>query len=145
MPELTYCSATQSDIPKIVGLCKELIDRYEDKSTIDYDRVMTWVGEKVRSKISEYTCVFHGREKVGYYHLTKDSEGWELDDLYILPAFRNQGIGSKVLQHCLNLVDEAVYLFVFTGNAGAIRLYERFGFSQTQRVGDTRMIMRRDG
>lgn len=142
---LTYCPATDEDVPVIFHQCKDLIDAYEDVKSIDYPRVLAWVENKIRENITQYTCVLHNGQKVGYYRLVKQEDGWELDDFYVLPPYRNQGIGSEVLEHCLLLANAPVFLYVFMMNTGAIRLYERFGFSAVKQVGNTRMILRREG
>ncbi len=145
MSELTYLAAAKEDIPAIFALCKDLIDAYEDVESIDYAHVTAWVGEKIRENISSYTCVYCNGEKAGYYHLTEEADGWELDDLYILPSFRSRGIGSQILKRCIEQTNGPIYLYVFKKNTGAIRLYEKFGFVTERKVGNTRMIMRREG
>lgn len=68
-----------------------------------------------------------------------------LVDIAVLPEDRRRGIGSFVLNH---LLDEArksgktVTLQVLKTNAGAIRLYEKFGFEAT-RESDLYLTMRR--
>ena len=145
MSELTYRIAQVEDVPVIFSLSKDLIDRYEDLSLIDYEKVMAWVEKKVRSNIGRYTCVFMGETKVGYYCFTKDGSQWELDDLYILPQFRSRGIGSQVVKSCLKTADAPVFLYVFTANTGAIRLYEKLGFRESETVSPTRKILRWEG
>ncbi len=145
MPELTYRTAQAEDIPVIFSLSKDLIDRYEDLSSIDYEKVMAWMEKKIRNNIGQYTCIFMGETKVGYYCFTKDGLQWELDDLYILPQFRSRGIGRQVLKKCLSSADAPVFLYVFTANTGAIRLYERMGFRETETVSPTRKILRWEG
>ena len=145
MPELTFLPADKQDVPEIFSLCKNLVDRYEDTDNIDYDRVMLWLYHKVSSNISSYTCVFEAGEKVAYYCLSRQEGQWELDDLYVLPQFQNQGIGSGILSKCISEADAPIFLYVFTKNTGAIRLYERYGFITTEQVSKTRQIMRREG
>ena len=145
MSELTFSPAADADIPVIFSMCKDLIDTYEDTDSIDYERVMAWVGKKLQKQISDYTCVMQNGEKVGYYHLSKEPDGWELDDVYVLPLYRSQGIGSRILKHCIDTVNDSIYLYVFLRNRGAIRLYEKFGFTPQRKLGNTRMIMRREG
>ena len=64
----------------------------------------------------------------------------ELDDLYVLPAFQKRGIGTPVLRRCL-AAGKPVYLYVFTGNARAVALYQQEGFKKVEEVSPTRMIM----
>ena len=69
----------------------------------------------------------------------------ELDDLYVLPVYRNQGIGSKILEKCMAESKENLYFYVFSRNLCAISFYERHGFSVQKTVGNTRLIMVRKG
>jgi RimJ/RimL family protein N-acetyltransferase len=65
----------------------------------------------------------------------------------IVRQWRNQGIGSMLMQHAIEWAKEQgdlrrIELYVFATNAPAIRLYERFGFmvegrrTDAVRVGD---------
>ncbi len=54
--------------------------------------------------------------------------------MYVLPEWRRQGIGRRLLDACLALARnsgiEKVELEVFSDNIGAIKLYESLGFSR---------------
>ena len=65
----------------------------------------------------------------------------ELDDLYIFPEYRNQQIGTKVIEKCLSETDLPVYLYVFIKNTKAVALYERLGFRVIETIKDSRYIM----
>ena len=139
---LQYVTAEPSDIPVIFDQAKMLIDRYEDLTSIDYDQVLSWVRRKITQSISQYHCVLCSGCKCAYYHLCEDGE---LDDLYVLPEFQNRGIGTKILERCIAQSPKPLYLYVFSRNQRAIALYERFGFVPAERVGQTRLILRRNG
>ena len=141
MPGMSFCRADETDIPVIYGLCKDLIDRYEDRQAIDYEKVLQWVQQKIRDNISDYTCVRTDNEKVAYYCMGFHDGQWELDDLYVLAPFRNRGIGEQIVRKCISVADAPLFLYVFNENHGAIRLYERLGFVKTKSVGKTRSIM----
>ena len=139
---ITYTPATADDITPIFRQCKQLIDTYENKNAIGYDRVMQWVRRKVEIKISEYTVIFVNGQKAGYYRFYKNETGMpEIDDLYLFPAYQNQGIGTAVIEMCCASVNEPVMLYVFIRNKGALALYQRLGFEITQTIGDSRYIM----
>ena len=59
-----------------------------------------------------------------------------LDELYVVPSRRSQGIGSAIIDHLLTLArDEGVDLVeinVDEGDIDAQRFYERHGFSATE-------------
>ena len=139
---LHYQVATEGDIPEIFAQAKALIDTYEDLEIIDYDKVLAWMKRKITSQIQEYTAVSQNGEICAYYHLCEDGE---LDDVYVLPAYRNQGVGSQILQKCIDDSRSPLYLYVFSANVGAIRFYQRFGFTVSETVSNTRYIMSRNG
>ena len=56
-----------------------------------------------------------------------------IEDLYVLPAYQNQGIGTKLLLHAMRVCDAAPTLWILENNIGARRLYERIGFRETGR------------
>lgn len=59
----------------------------------------------------------------------------EVSELSILPEYRNQGIGSALLQHAETYAyEQAASSFrvrVDARNQGALRLYKRLGFAET--------------
>ena len=138
---LQFSEATRSDIPVIFAQAKQLIDTYEDLSAIDYDQVMGWMERKISENIFQYCCVRKDQQPCAYYCLCEDGE---LDDLYVLPAFQNMGIGSEIMHKCIEESEKPLYLYVFSRNTGAISFYERFGFTVRETVGQTRMIMHRN-
>jgi len=140
--DLQFLPADSMDIPVIFAQAKDLIDRYEDTASIDYDKVLAWVKRKITQNISQYTAVLQNGQKCAFYRLCADGE---LDDLYVLPEYQNAGIGSEILKKCICDVKVPLYLYVFTHNTRAIAFYERFGFSAREIVGNTRMIMGRCG
>jgi GNAT superfamily N-acetyltransferase len=76
-----------------------------------------------------------GRD-VGLIGVDRRSNGWFLDKLYLLPAYQNRGLGSRLL---LSLIDEAksaqiaLRLTVLEVNP-ARRFYERHGFVLTHTI-----------
>lgn len=138
---LTYTPASLEDAEQIFDLCKQLIDRYEDTEAIDYSKVLAWVRRKIDTHISEYRCIFLDGQKAGYFRFYPAEAGMELDDLYVLPAFRDRGIGTAILQKCCAETDLPVTLCVFTRNTGAMALYARMGFRVVGTIGESRCTM----
>lgn len=142
--ELTFRKAENEDAERIFQFNKELILQYETLEEINLDYVLSWVQKKISSRIDEYTVICAEGKKAGYYHFFRNEEGeLELDDLYIFPEFRNQGIGSVVIKKCCTSVKEPVMLYVFTRNKGAVSLYKRMGFQVVETIKDSRLIMKR--
>ena len=142
--ELQFASAKECDIERIYDSNKELIEAYEDVENIDYDKVLQWVLKKIKTRIDEYVAVFLDGRKVGYYHFYPSEGKMELDDLYIFPEFRSKGIGSAIIQKCMEESDSTIFLYVFAKNVHAIALYEKLGFKIVKNIRDTRYIMERE-
>lgn len=139
---LSYFSAECGDISEIYAQAKNLIDTYEDISSIDYEKVLAWVKQKITVNIHQYRCAAADGKKCAYFRLCEDGE---LDDLYVLPPFQGHGIGSEILKKCIADSAKPLYLYVFRRNKRAISLYEKFGFSLRETVGKTRLILERKG
>ena len=56
--KLDFRPAQSEDIEPLFTFNRELIDAYEDKSLIDYGRVLAWVRRKLEQRLDEYTCVW---------------------------------------------------------------------------------------
>ena len=71
-----------------------------------------------------YSLEFHGRDAF-------------VDELFVLPAFRNQGVGTRALrfieEQCRSLGVQALHLEVERGNTTAQRLYRGLGFRDHDR------------
>lgn len=68
-------------------------------------------------------------EPVGIVSVT----GSLIEDLYVLPERQNPGYGTELLQFAMEQCTDTPTLWILENNAGAKRLYERLGFSETGR------------
>ena len=59
--------------------------------------------------------------------------GW-VDQLYVLPGYTNQGVGTALLTHSLSNLPRPVRLWTFQENKRAINFYTRHGFSEVTRT-----------
>ena len=142
---LSYEKATESDIEAIYEFNKYVIDRYENIQNIEYEKVLNWVHRKIETYIDEYQRILFDGELAGYYRFHQDGDKMELDDLYIFPQYRNQQIGTTIIEKCLLETDLPVYLFVFIKNTKAVELYKRIGFEIVETIQDSRYIMQING
>ena len=142
---ISYKTATAEDVDAILSLSRQLVEKYEDLSTVNFQPICAWLRNKIVTHIDQYTCICIAGQTVGYYRLHPEGDATELDDFYILSDYRGKGIGTAVLQACCERTEGDIFLYVFTGNTGAIRLYQRHGFTITQYVGNSRCIMTRKG
>ena len=141
---LCFHPAAAEDIAPLVELNRDLIESYEDLSTIDLPRVLAWTERKITKNLNQYTCIISDGQKAGYFRICPQEAETELDDFYIFPDFRNRGIGTEVLRRCIREQTKPLTLCVFTKNTGAMALYSRMGFRVTKNISHTRCIMRRE-
>ena len=140
--ELLFKPANIDDIEEIYLLCKNLIDKYEDKSVIDYQKVLLWVKNKIENSISEYQAIYYQGNRAGYVHCFINEDGiYEIDDLYIFDEFQNKTIGTTVIKQICEKCDHDVMLYVFIKNKRAVSLYSRLGFEIVKTINNTRYIM----
>ncbi len=143
--ELTYAPALPEDVEALFAFNRELIDAYEESAAIDRDEALAWVRRKIEKKLGEYTRVLADGKLAGYYRLAPVENGTELDDFYVFPEYRGRGIGTAALRKCCAEAALPLYLYVFTKNVGAVRLYEKNGFRPRETVSATRCILEYDG
>lgn len=140
--ELLFKPASIDDIEAIYLLCKNLIDKYEDKSVIDYQKVLLWVKNKIEKSISEYQTIYYQGNRAGYVHCFINEDGiYEIDDLYIFDEFQNKTIGTTVIKQICEKCDHDVMLYVFIKNKRAVSLYRRLGFEIVKTINNSRYIM----
>ena len=137
---INFKQATIEDIDVIYELSKDLIFKYEKQGNLDF--ILKWMYTKIKSYIEEYQVIYQNNFKVGYFRLFMQDEYKELDDFYIFEEFRNQGIGTEVLNQ---ICKEPMQLYAFNENIKAIALYERFGFRIIKDLNNGRSIMRLEG
>ncbi len=143
---IQYKTAEFCDIDVIFALNKENIDKYEDVEKLNYDKVLEWVKKKIHDNISSYKVIYYDENKAGYFYFHEVDSKYEIDDLYIIEQYRNKGIGTKVINDCIEKSKEKglpIFLYVFSRNTGAVSLYSRLGFEITENIKDTRYIMER--
>ncbi|OGH21238.1 MAG: hypothetical protein A2958_01925 [Candidatus Levybacteria bacterium RIFCSPLOWO2_01_FULL_38_13] len=68
----------------------------------------------------------------------------EIDEIYIKPEYRNQGIGSKFIK-CIEEISKknkfhALFLVSTTGNTKAHRLYKKLKFKTLPQIGFVKMF-----
>ena len=139
--KVRFLPADAEDAERIFTLNQKHVAFYEDLSQIQYDRVMTWIRQKIVRNLKRYCCIWADDAKAGYYLMLEEDDRWELNDLYLYEAYQGRGIGMQVIQECLALAGEKeLRLYVFEKNVGAIRFYERLGFEKAVRL-PGRLIM----
>lgn len=144
MEGLTLHPAVVGDTEEIFALAWAHVEQYEDFSVLDRAKVEQWMRRNTAQHIGEYRWVLLHGERAGVFR-THIEDGWlELDDLYLLPAFRGRGIGPALITDACRSAQLPAFLYIFRANTRARMLYERLGFRHVRDAGTTRIIMVRE-
>jgi ribosomal protein S18 acetylase RimI-like enzyme len=142
--KITTEPAHREDVEPLYQLEKELILQYEDPTVMDLKQALAWTRTKLEGNWQAGTRILLDGQVIGWYHISQDMDfRYELDSFFLKKEWRNQGIGSALLQKILEECDDAVYLYVFQKNRRAVHLYEKYGFEIKRILSPTRMIMER--
>ena len=139
--EIVYEPAKAEDIDMIFSFSKEEITSYENLEKLDYDKILEQVYQDIRDHIKEHMRIVVDGEAAGYFYFHSADRGMELDNLYLFPAYRNRGIGTAVIRKCCSETSGPVFLYVFSKNTEALRLYERLGFCIMEKRRGTQYLM----
>lgn len=91
---------------------------------------------------ASHIVVAYGRD-VGQLSVERQTEAYNLNGIYLLPAYQSQGLGGLIIRDVLSraqVIGKAVQLQVIIGNP-ALHLYERLGFCVIDKT-DSHFIMR---
>lgn len=96
------------------------------------DAVIDKLTRQVRSPWAYGCVVVVGAQMMGYGEVARIGGTVELSNLFIAADWRNQGIGTQLIQHlgayAQRWQPSSITLAVATDNPAARRLYERLGF-----------------
>lgn len=107
-------------ISNIFAYAKNISD--EEKTSI-----LSYVDRYVARFLNDFKVIWKDGQRCGCYLLREHEDGVLLDEIYLLPQYRRQGIGSNILKNILS-EGENVHLCVYKENKKAISLYKKFGF-----------------
>ncbi len=72
-------------------------------------------------------------EVIGFLSLEPKKDYLYLDNFYVVEKERGNGIGRKLIEHCLNEVNKTIKLI--SRNENAIKIFENNGFKKTRKNG----------
>lgn len=137
-----YQTATKKEISTLVDLNLENLDTYDPRSKKQRDYLKKYLKETISEAIKNYQVIYLNQTKIGYYCIELGDEGYEFVDFYLLPDYRHQGYGKQILQEILPTYPN-LYLYVFTRNQIAIKLYQQFGFEEVEKISSSRIKMKK--
>lgn len=139
----TYRMPTPRDLPGLVRLVQAFYRELQRVLEISAERVVATVGELSRNKEKGSVFVFERDGDLAGYAILATSWSNELggtvlavDEIYVEPAQRRQGIASDFLGLLRKVVPDdvkAIQLEVDRSNRPALALYRKLGFVNTGR------------
>ena len=91
---ITYRPATEADLPLVTDQVIALTMHYKDAfKTPCFDLTMETVKDNVLAFIEDYIIVLRDGQTVAFYLLGDEFGLTHLEELIVLPQYRNQGIG----------------------------------------------------
>ncbi len=102
-----------------------------EQASYDYPWTLGNFADSLKAGYSMWVLEAAG-EVIGYYVMMAAAGEAHLLNLTIAPAWRRQGLGRDLLEHCMARAcdhhADSIFLEVRTSNSAAIALYHRSGF-----------------
>ncbi len=137
MTSMRIVPATPADVPTVLALIRELAEYEKLLHEVAADEVLVHEALFGSQRVVECVLAWNGAEPVGfalYYHNFSTflaRPGLYLEDLYVRPEHRGQGIGEALLKHLAQLAVQRgcgrMEWAVLDWNRRAIEFYERMG------------------
>lgn len=110
----------------------------------DYDHELQHLKEKYGRPFGRLYLAFCDGEAAGCIGLRRlDGENCEMKRLYVRPRFRGKQIGERLIGTVIQEAKAIGYQYMFLDTLpyleSAIHLYQKWGFSETQRYNDSPM------
>jgi ribosomal protein S18 acetylase RimI-like enzyme len=132
--------ATQDDVPEVTRLYVAYRIFYGEPPAAE--AALAFIGDRIRSTAGEYFLAWsagsESQTPVAFMHLMPTTNTlamrsmWLLEDLYVDPAARNQGIATSLLRHAEDFARstgaERITLATAHDNAAAQSIYRRLGY-----------------
>ena len=114
----------------------QLLEEYKEKTILEYaqelteeelEKIKNYIQENVPKDIYQYYKIMVNQQVIGCILIKEQGDLKCLDELYIEESYRNQGIGTDILNDITHKYYH-VSLWVYKKNTRAITLYQRMGF-----------------
>lgn len=125
---LVRAKEKDSDILNSIKLVT-MIDNEMDKalSYKEKEKIKKNVAKNIEINCEDYRLIHIGNKIAGAYLTLPYEDGLMIDEIYLFPEYRNEGIGTSIINRIIK-AEENVYLWVYKNNVNALRLFERLGF-----------------
>jgi N-acetylglutamate synthase-like GNAT family acetyltransferase len=140
MVRYTLVEALAKDIDILTSMKSiTMIDDKMDKilSNEEKKKIRKNIATNIKDNYGYYKLIYVDKVIAGAYALTPYEDGLMLDQIYLLKEYRNQGIGTRIINDIV-ASNKKVYLWVYRNNEEALKLFKKLGF--TPLSGDNRIL-----
>lgn len=106
---------------------RNIFDYAQHLTEDEMSRIIDYVKKIVPKHLEDYQLITINSKIIGCLLVLKEQDYIVLDEIYIEEDYRNQGIGTDIIQNLLKKY-EYVKLCVYKRNRRAYALYESLGF-----------------
>jgi ribosomal protein S18 acetylase RimI-like enzyme len=144
--------ATNADVPAVWTLISSVLSSYDITTNLQTtDKDLTDLEANYWNRKGAFFILLNGEEVIGTVGLHHETDAiCELCRMYLAPQYRGQGLGRRLLEHCVREARERGFEEVSLKTASvlveAISLYKRAGFSVVEGAeagGNCDLVMRK--
>lgn len=106
---------------------KTILNNEENISIEEKNKIFKYVNQTTFQYINDYQLIVVSNKIVGCLLLREYEDGKLLDELYLIPEYRNQHIGTSIIMKIISTFP-IIYLYVYKENKIALNLYLKYQF-----------------
>ena len=106
---------------------KTILNNEENISIEEKNKILKYVNQTTSQYINDYQLIVVSNKIVGCLLLREYEDGKLLDELYLIPEYRNQHIGTSIIMKIISRFP-IIYLFLYKENKIALNLYLKYQF-----------------
>lgn len=106
---------------------KTILNNEENISIEEKNKILKYVNQTTSQFINDYQLIVVSNKIVGCLLLREYEDGKLLDELYLIPEYRNQHIGTSIIMKIISTFP-IIYLYVYKENKIALNLYLKYQF-----------------
>lgn len=117
-----------------------IFDYAKNISDEERENILSYVNRFTAKFLKDYKIISKNDRKCGVFLIRDYEDGVLLDEIYLIPEYRNLGIGSNIIKREI-IKHKKVYLWVYKENSRAVDLYKRLGFNIYEDKGERFLML----